>query len=632
MPKGKKPTKWDFEGFATRYGIRCGDGETIAHGAFKDMDGEIIPLVDDHARGYEKYLDAVLGKAYLQHRDEGVYAFITFNPNYDKAILRKDQVLHGDVGKLSIKANMLRREAGKIVAGVIRDLSIVSAGANPGAYIQLAQVEHGDYTEEVQDEAYICFNDDVTSEIQHGDPAPEEEKSEDLDVAAVFATMNDDQIAVGTYLGAVAYAAMSEEEKAAIQADLNDEKPTVEHSDDPPAEDAPAETPAEETPAEKTPAETPAEETPEQPGTEPDEIKHSESGGKKKMAVQARQFKNNEEEIKHGEGDNIIYIADFMESVRGGATLQQACIQHGVTDITDLYDDPKAVNPEPLIINTPQGWVKSVLGSVKKVPFTKIKSLWTDLTDFEVEDQRAKGYPTLGAQKVDEQIAVLNRITEPGWMYKRQQLDRDVLYQISSFNFLQWLQGEMGMQLNQELARAILISDGRPSNSPYKIKEDRVRPIAFDDGVWTIQQNIAANATADDELDQLIQIRSDYMGSGDPSLFVSPAQIGKWLVAKDGMGQRLYKNVSEIASLVRCKEVIEVPQFRVAQNAAGKNIKSIMVNMADYALSLPTGDSALKDTKFDIDFNKETYLLEWLVGGALITPKSAIVLTQTPAT
>lgn len=600
MAKTQKPSKWDFEGYATRYGIKCGDGETIAHGAFKNMDGEYVALVDDHARGYESYLDAVIGNAFLEHRDDGVYAYITFNANYDRALRRKEQVEHGDIQKLSIKANMLKRLGGKIVGGIIRDLSIVSSGANPGAFIRQAQLVHGDgFTEDIEDEAFICYNDDV---IEHGDygegtetvsdPAAEVVEDEELNVADVYASMTEDQKVVTMFIASALMEASKEEDEDEDEEDEEDDEEEVEQSD---SEDY-------------------------------EEINHSENGGVNNM--KANQFDTSREGTTERE---YVAVADFMDTVRHGANFAQACIEHGVENITDLYEDPTAVTPAPLIINTPQGWVKSVLGGVKKVPFTKIKSLWTDLSAFE-GTHRASGYPVLGEQKREEDITLLNRITEPGWIYKLQKLDRDVLYQITSFNFIQWLQEEMGMMLNQETARAILIGDGRTSSDPYKIKEDRIRPIAYDDSVWTLQESLKASATADEILDALIALRSDYMGSGNPTLFVSPQQVGQWLTAKNSLGNRLYSNVSEIAGLVRCNEIVEVPQLSVARNADGKAIKSIMVNMSDYALSLPTGASALKDTKFDLDFNKESYLLEWLVGGALITPKSAIVLSQAIAT
>lgn len=601
MAKPKKPSKWDFDGWATRYNIKCADGETIAHSAFAAMDGETVPLVDDHARGYDSYLDAVIGRAYLEHRDEGVYAYLTFNTKYEKALRRKEQVEHGDIQKLSIKANMLKRAAGAITYGVIRDLSIVAAGANPGAFIKQAQLVHGDgFCEDIEDEAYICFNDDVSKNVEHASPDSEDPKPDDPEsttegktVSDVYNGMTEDQKAVVLFVAA-SMAGIDDE-------DSDDSSESTSHSAD--TED-----------------------------TDPGEINHSDNGGKKPM--KAKDFEHNDQGIEHGtdnEGTPYVAVADFIDTVRHGATFSKACIEHGVENITDLYDDAKAVNPEPLIINTPQGWVKSVLSGVKKVPFTKIKSLWTDLSAFE-GTHRAQGYPVLGEKKQEEEITLLNRITEPGWIYKLQKLDRDVLYQITSFNFLQWLQAEMGMMLNQETARAMLIGDGRTSSDPNKIKEDRLRPIAYDTSVWTIQESLAASAKGDDVLDNLIELRADYMGSGDPSLFVAPKTITGWLKAKDTTGRRIYKNVQEIAGLLRVKEIIEVPPMSVAVNSDGDAIQSIMVNMADYALSLPTGSSALRDTKFDLEYNKEAYLLEWLVGGALITPKSAIVLSQKPAT
>ena len=631
MAKLPKPKVWDFEGYATRYGVRCGDGEVIAHGAFQNMDGEQVSLVDDHARGYATYLDAILGNAWLEHRDDGVYAYITFNPKYKKAVLRRDQVEHGDIQRLSIKANELRRAGGKIVGGIIRDLSIVSSGANPLASIEPVVIMHGDYADYSEDEFIIRFLDDVTAPdeenaptgIEHGD------NEDDSTVGEIFKGMTEDQKAVAMFF----YTAGVESAAG---------KPGIEHSDEPAGEDETEEITDEEIAeidaalaelgepedddGEDDGEDDEDDEDPEDdPEDDPEEINHSIDGGKKQMGenFKATGFKNTE-----GSTEYVgVAVADFMDTIRHGATLSQACIEHGVTSITDLYDQPTAVNPEPLIVNTPQGWVRSVLGGVKKVPFTKIKSLWTDLSAFEGQ-HRALGYPVLGEQKIDEQIEILNRITEPGWMYKRQKLDRDVLYQISSFNFLQWLQAEMGMMLNQEAARAILIGDGRTVNDPYKIKTDKIRPIAFETGVWTIQSNVESSLTADQRLDEMIDMRADYQGTSTPTMFVAPSEISAWLKTKDGLGNRIYKSVKEIAELLQVAEIVGVPQLGTAVNAAGKAIKSITVNLQDYALSMPTGDAALKDTRFDIDLNKEIYLLEWLVGGALIVPKSALILTQ----
>lgn len=702
----KKPKKWDFEGWATRYNIPCSDGETIAHGAFKDMDGEVVSLIDDHARGYESFLDAVIGKAYLEHRNEGIYTYLNFNEDYDLAQKRKTQVIHGDIQRLSIRANMLKRAGGKIVGGIIRDISLVSSGANPGAYIQQVQLVHSDgFVENIEDEAYICYND----EILHGaDEKKEKKDPEDITekiakVLEIYNNMTPEEKEVSLFIGAGLfsttqdedkelsddtmrkiygkmvethgeavdnlvselsefissggeseiteenqsfYSTLSEEDKMAIiyMASVGDE---IEQSDE---LDALIEEHGEEIEnvfdglvesletGEELDEDLKAifDELPKEDQQtlldlandefDDEQIQHHYNGGEDFM--KANQF--NKKKTKKDES-SYVAVDDFVASLRRGATLEQACIEHGVEDVTKLYDDPKMVQPEPLIVNSPQGWVKSVLNGVKKVPFTKIKSLWTDLSAFE-GDHRALGYPVLGEKKKEEEITMLDRITEPGWIYKRQTLDRDVLYQITSFNFLQWLQSEMGMMLNQELARAILIGDGRLSNNVYKIKEDRVRPIAFDSSVWTIQKTIAKTATSDDVLDELIDLRSDYQGSGSPSLFVSGKQIGAWLKLKNSLGERIYKNAEEIASLLRCKEIVEVPQFSVATQSDGSKVKAVMVNLSDYALSMPTGSSALKDSYFDIDYNKESYLLEWLVGGALITPKSAIVVNQTPAT
>lgn len=677
----KRPKKWDFEGWATRYEVPCSDGETIARGAFKNMDGETVSLVDDHARGYDSFLDAVIGKAVLEHRNEGVYAYLTFNKNYDIAMRRREQVMHGDIQRLSIRANMLKRVGGKIVDGIIRDLSIVASGANPGAFIQQAQLVHHDgYTEDIEDEAYICFNDEVKHGADSDDyepprtvrGVPDIDLDDEIeDVMDTYLNMTEEEKKVSMFIGAGILSVSGNGEEI-HQSDDYEENGGEEMEDyemdyetaseifDEMVEeygeevndvlDGVIETiltngeaeidedeqefflslPDEEREALALLAAVIVEEGDDDDDDDYDdeddeeyayaEINQSDRGGS--FYMKANRF-NSRDEYE----DNYVGVDEFMSSIRRGSTFEQACIEHGIDNVTDLYDQPKLVNPEPLIVNTPQGWVKSVLGGVKKVPFTKIKSLWTDLSAFEGE-HRALGYPVLGEKKKDEEISMLNRITEPGWIYKRQTLDRDVLYQITSFNFLQWIQAEMGMMLNQELARAILIGDGRLANSPYKIKEDRVRPVAYDSSVWTVQDTLAASATTDDILDELIDLRSDYQGSGSPTLFVSGKQIGDWLKLKNSLGERIYKNADEIASLVRCREIIEVPQLGVATQADGAKIKAIMVNLGDYALSMPTGASALKDTRFDIDVNKETYLLEWLVGGALTTPKSALVVNQ----
>lgn len=635
MAKVQKPKTWDFEGWATRYGVRCGDGEIIAHGAFKDMDGVEVPLVDDHARGYTNYLDAVLGRAYLEHRDEGVYSYISFNPKHQKALLRRDQVEHGDIQKLSIKANDLTRKAGAIVRGIIRDLSIVSAGANPGAYILQSEIHHSDgYVEEIEDECLISCDDDVSPAIEH---SADEINTEELNVGEVYDSMTPEQKTVAMFIAATL---MESAADSSIQHGDEDEDDDIDLTEDEIADIDAALAAAEEGYDSESNEDDESEEDDDtddeddQPDGDSEQIQHSYDGGKKHMAgtVQARNFRNPAVEHSASSDDEYlgaqVDVQDFIRTLEHGATLQQACIEHGVNDFSELHDLAIPVNPEPLIVNAPQGWVKTLLSGVKKVPFTKIKSLYTDFSDFENEDLRAKGYPELGAQKLDQAIDFLTRTTEPGWMYKRQKIDRDTLYQITSFNFLAWLQSEMGMMLNQEAAVAILMGDGRAANSPSKIKETCIRPISKENDVWAIQHNLAADITADETLDVMLGLRSDYQGTGTPTMFTSPAQISTWLQAKDATGRRLYKSVSEIAELLQVSEIVGVPRMTNRLNETGKMLKTIMVNLQDYALSMPTGSAALKDTKFDIDFNKEIYLLEWLVGGALIVPKSAIVVTQ----
>lgn len=568
-------SKFDFSGWATRNDLRCSDGRTIMKDAFKDNNGQKVPLVWNHQHNEPSN---VLGHALLENRDEGVYAYCNFNDTESGAIA-KALVQHGDIVALSIYANQLRQNGANVVHGMIREVSLVHAGANPGAFIDAVMV-HG---EAAESEAIIYTGEDIS--LSHADEKKESEEkkveenktsdgnSDTETIADVFNTFSEKQ-------KTVVYAMISQ----ALEDSNSDE--------------------------------------------ETDEKKNNSDnneGGNTNMkhnVFEGDQQTNDTQVLSHSEMQAVI-----ADGKRYGS-LRESAIAHGIENVDYLFPDAKNVTPTPQFIQRDTGWVKNVMNSIHHTPFSRIKSVLADITE---DDARAKGY-IKGNLKKDEVFSLLKRTTSPTTVYKKQKLDRDDVVDITDFDVVAWLKLEMRGMLDEEIARAILVSDLRLSSSDDKIKEDCIRPIVSDEDLYTIKSviNVAANATDDDKakafIRSAIKSRKNYKGSGNPTLYTTEDVLTNCLLLEDNTGRTLYEDADKLAKKLRVKEIVTVP---VMENVTGPNngeLMGIIVNLNDYNVGADRGGAVNLFDDFDIDYNAQKYLIETRCSGALIKPYSAIEL------
>ena len=603
--KGKK--KFDFSGYATKVGLKCSDGRTIMQDAFAHEDGKTVPLVYQHLHNDPKN---VLGHAVLENRPDGVYAYCSLNDT-EAGKTAKALIQHGDVSALSIYANGLVQKAQNVMHGKIREVSLVLAGANPGAYIDNLAFEHADGSiTSDETEAVICagafehdaldIGEDEDDALVHEDKKEEKDVPEDKKtVGEVFDTLNQEQ-------KTVVYAMIAQ----ALKAGEDDDK------------------------------------------DEDEEAKHSNTQGGTDMKRNI--FDNTSTTPQAGlsrEGLRAI----FNDARQSQSTLKNAFLAHGYENISDaladyeyqdevlahaatygidnigyLFPDHKNLTNTPQFIKRDTEWVSKVFGAAKHVPFSRIKTVLADITG---EEARARGYVT-GNKKVDEVITLLKRTTDPQTIYKKQKLDRDDIVDITDFDVVVWLRMEMRMMLEEEIARAQLVGDGRASSSDDKIKEDKIRPIATDDDIYTLEVQIPAAATTAQMIDQIILGRKKYKGTGTPTFFTTPDINGDMLLLKDTTGRRLYNTEADLAAGIRAKEIIEVPVMEnkievitpATDSVPGlqKRLIGISVNMSDYSLGADKGGSITMFDDFDIDFNQYKYLIETRCSGALTLPHSAI--------
>ena len=665
--------KCDFSGYATKNDLRCTDGRTIRRGAFSDCDGATVPLVWQHMHNSA---DNVLGHAELEERDDGMYAYCTFNstPSGQNA---KELVRHGDIRSLSIYANHLRQQGGDVVHGMIREVSLVLSGANPGASIDNVSFAHSDGTyETIDDEAVITPGEGY---LYHADdPEDVADEVEDETVQDVFDTLSEKQKkAVYAIIGAaleeqkneVAHAdnddeaseeklppekskqteeddgeetikgifdTLNEKQKnavyAIIGAALEDKESEVSHADN--GEDAEEESDEEkdgetikdifDTLSEKQKnavyASIGAALEDQQAKTE-DEVKQSEFEGEYMKYNVFDEETNDTKVLTHSDMEGI-----FADAPRMGS-LKEAALAHGITDIEVLFPEAQAVNAQPYQIARRMEWVSVVLNGVHKSPFSRIKSTAANLT----EDQaRAKGY-VKGRKKIEEQITALRRITTPQTIYKTQKLDRDDVVDITDFDVVAWMKQEMRMMLDEELARAILVGDGRLTSDPEKIFQDNIRSIWADDEMYTIHQVIpAANATDYTAMiDSIVRSRKGYKGSGNPVMFIGPTRLTEMRLLKDNDNRFRYESDAKLAEAMRVKAIHEVELFdELTRNVEGKkrSLVAIIVNLADYTVGCNKGGEVNLFDDFDLDYNKYQYLIETRCSGALTMPKSAIAI------
>lgn len=560
--------KYDFSGWATRNNIRCSDGRTIMKDAFAHNDGKVVPLVWNHQ--HNDPLN-VVGHAILENRENGVYAYCVLNDSVPGK-QAKTLVQHGDVTSLSIYANQLQQQGGNVLHGEIRELSLVLAGANPGAYID--SIAHSDsYDEETGDEVCPVIFQDREIELSHADEetkveeAPKEEtkvaeEKKEKTVQDVFDELTDEQ-------KTVVYALIGEALNG--QADEEDE------------------------------------------GDE--DMKHNVFDGD--------EMNNNEDVLSHSE---------MMEIIGDGkrfGSLKESALQHGIDNIEYLFPEAKNLNNPPEWIQRDQTWVRKVMAGVHHTPFSRIKSQFADITG---EEARALGY-IKGNLKKEEVFSLLKRATTPQTIYKKQKLDRDDVVDITDFDVIAWLKGEMRLMLDEEIARAILFGDGRDASSDDKIQEIHVRPIVKDTqaNLFAFYADVVAGADADatakNFIRAAIKARKDYRGSGNPTLFVGADMLSDMLLLEDGFGHSLYKTEAELATKLRVKEIVEVPDEIIPDDYYG-----VIVNLNDYNVGADKGGAVNMFDDFDIDYNQQKYLIETRISGALIKPKAAIVLKKSTST
>lgn len=581
---------YDFSGWATKNDLKCSDGRTIRKDAFKSQNKRRVPLCWNHDHSTP---EATLGHAILENRNEGVYAFCKFNKS-QAAQAAKEAVRNGDVTNLSIWANNLTQSGGDVLHGVIREVSLVLAGANPGAFIE-SVVCHGMSIDDEDDEGIFYTNDPI--ELYHADD-PEPPKNEDTGegsektIVDVYNTLNQEQ---KDMMGVVVAQAV---------ADAKGE------NDD----------------------------------GEEEGVGHSEEGGKEmKFNVFNQDPETGKQEyLSHEAFATLMTDAKRLGSFRDamhehmneGGVLEHAAIpKDGMTKATGTqtygFNDPDMLFPDyRTLTNTPEwlsrnmDWVGKVLSGVHHTPFSRIKSVFADITE---DEARARGY-IKGKQKKEEVFTTLKRTTDPQTVYKKQKLDRDDILDITDFDVVAWIRAEMRVMLNEEIARAILIGDGRPTDSDDKIKEANIRPVATDVGLFNTKVSVTGT-DASKWIDDIIRARKNYKGSGNPTFFTTEDIVTEMLLLKDSMGRKLYRSEAELATELRVKEIVTVEVMEGAK-VGSDELVGIIVNLNDYNVGIDKGGQITMFDDFDIDFNQYKYLLETRMSGALIKPFSALTIIK----
>lgn len=620
---------FDFSGWATRCDMLCSDGRTIRKGAFKDNDGDTVPLVWGHQHNDP---NRVLGHALLEYRDDGVYTYGTFNDT-EAGRNAKLLVQHEDVTHLSIYANKLRQMGGDVLHGDIREVSLVLAGANPGAFIDQV-IRHG---AEVDDEAVI-YNDDAygIDNLAHAEEYDDRKEDEDdkETVEDVINSMTDKQKKV---LYALVGQALerSDEEGDVVEHSENeeDDEETVEDVINSMTEKQKNVLYALVGQA----LEHSEEESDEDEDEDDDEINHEDlEDDPMKKNVFDQETQPRENTLTHSEIEAIFSNAQRTGSLKH-AVDDQLGQDYGIVNIDYLFPEAKSLDRTPQFINHDTGWVSKVMGSVHHTPFSRIKSVFADITR---DEARARGY-TKGKRKLDEVFALLKRATLPQTIYKKQKLDRDDVIDIVDFDVVAWMKGEMRLKLDEEIARAILIGDGRLDGSDDKINETNIRPVWKDDDLFTVKATVTYpnNATEDQMakafIRSVIRARKNYKGSGNPTMFTTEDQLTSMLLIEDNNGRIIYDTVSKLENALRVKEIVTVPvmenQTRTDGTGATRELLALIVNLNDYTVGADKGGAVSLFDDFDIDYNAMKYLIETRCSGALTKPYSAIAVETVTA-
>lgn len=654
-----KKNSFDFSGWATKNDLLCADGRTIRRNAFKDDDGRTVPLVWQHDHNDPT---RVIGHALLENRDDGVYAYCSFN-NSDMGQHVKELVRHRDVNSLSIYANKLKQSGGDVLHGVIREVSVVLAGANPGAMIEFPIMEHG---EESETEAKIWTGDEIlnfgegmllkhAAEEEEEDEEPmKPEKTELKDmkeakeatdnpnetVQDVLETLNDEQTNVLEFLVGKALEGGDDGED-----EDEDEDEDMSHADSEGDGRTVEDVIRTLTPKQKKVVEfiiAQAVASREQEDENDAEVEHSYDEGDV-FTMKRNVFDNSyaEEEnntLTHAQMDTLIKDAKSMGSLKASVLAHSE--EYGIEQIDFLMPEYKEVTGDgaPTFIRKnamwDTTWVKLVMAGVHHIPFSKFKTTFADITE---DEARAKGYIT-GNRKKSEVFGLLRRTTDATTVYKHQKLDRDNVVEITSFDVVAWLKGEMRMMLDEELARAFLVGDGRDPSGEDKINELNIRPILRDDDLFVIRKTLepeAGQSWADALVDAVTYAWENYQGSGNTIAFMTRRTHSQLKLLKDGLGRKIYGTDAEIASALGVKELAFVPAIgdtssQRVDSTSGKTYKPavIIVDLNDYTVGADKGGSINMFEDFDIDYNQQKYLIETRCSGALTKPYSAIVVEE----
>lgn len=602
---------YDFSGWATRNNIQCSDGRTIMKDAFKQNDGQKVPLVWNHQHNDP---NEVLGHAMLENRADGVYAYCKFN-NTESGQTAKSLVLNGDVDKLSIYANKLKSVASNVVHGCIREVSLVLAGANPGAYID-SVVVHGEDAE--AEEEAVIYTDEEIDIVEHSDDSSEEdnnnsEKSEKEEQKMDEENKdlkqdqenpeNQDNLEHADKTVAEVFDTLTEEQKTAVYAIVGQ---AIEHSDD-------------------------------ESDEESDKEKNNEEDSDMKHNVFDND-NNNEDVLQHAD-----IVADAVADAKRYGSMKESFLAHAAANNIDnldyIFPDAHELNTPPVVVEKDRSWVGKVMSDVKHTPFSRVKTTFATLDETAA---RAKGY-IKGSMKKDIAMALLKRVTTPTTVYIKNKIDRDDVIDITDFDVVAWQKREMRKQLDKELALAMLLGDGRNVSDEDKINEQNIRPIISDDDFYTIKYEVKkgrdytqeGNSYSDNDsrtkgvIRAALRARKEYKGSGSPTFFTTEDLLADMLLIEDQNGRRIYANEKDLATAMRVREIVTVPEM---EQEAYKDIYGVIVNMNDYTAGADKGGSVNMFDDFDIDFNQMKYLMETRMSGALTVPYSAIVLKKEQAT
>lgn len=582
---------YDFSGWATRNNIECSDGRTIMKDAFKDNDGQKVPLVWNHQHDDP---NEVLGHALLENRDEGVYAYCKFNDT-ESGQTAKSLVLNGDVDKLSIYANKLKSNMNQVIHGCIREVSLVLAGANPGAYID-SVVVHADGAED-EEEGTIYTDEQISVNVEHSEKKSEEKEEMKMNDSS---EMKHAETETGEKTVQEVFDTLTEEQKEVVYAIIGEA----------------------------------VEEAKNDAGDEDE----GEEEGEENMKHNVFDNDNNREDVlAHSE-----FVKSAIADAKKYGSMRESFIAHAEeaglewnanNDFTPLFPDATNVNREPIMVEKDNSWVAKVMAQVKHSPFSRVKNT---LGRMDETTARAKGY-IKGSKKANIQMAVLNRVTTPTTVYIKNDIDRDDVIDITDFDVVAWQKKEMRKQLDKELALAMLLGDGRDVSDQYKINEQNIRPVVSDDDLYTIKYTVKEGVdyknagTSHSENDSVakgiiraaLKARKEYKGSGRPTFYTTEDCLTDMLLIEDQNGRVIYDSIDKLATALRVNEIVTIPEME-----SRKDIYGIIVNLNDYTAGADKGGSVNMFDDFDIDYNQMKYLMETRMSGALTQPYSAIVLKK----